>query len=176
MNKHGFTLMEILAVLLVLAVVTSFAVPMIRKVRDEVYHSRAKANVSKMADAVRSYYQNTKGYLPSNGAICGSAKTSGKDTMSCTVVYSAGSCSPQKGADGVVATPATRAVAINLLFGCRYLAQNDFADLPYVFEVNSNPFEEDTPWLAKATGMFKAGKYKAQTLCAYRDGSIKEGC
>ena len=59
--------MEILFVLLVIALVVSFAVPAIRSVRYDVYNSRAKAALKKLAEARRSYYQQTKGSDISGG-------------------------------------------------------------------------------------------------------------
>ena len=47
--KKGFTLMEILAVLLVIAVVVSMAAPVFRAIRFEVKNSQAKAAASKLA-------------------------------------------------------------------------------------------------------------------------------
>ena len=55
MNKQGFTLMEILAVLLVIAVVTTFAVPVIKSVRKEVQYRQATFAAAKMAEAVRAF-------------------------------------------------------------------------------------------------------------------------
>ena len=64
MNKKGFTLMEILAVLLVIAVVVSMAVPVLRSVRYEVKNGQAKNAAHKLAQAVRTYYQVSRGGVP----------------------------------------------------------------------------------------------------------------
>ena len=53
--------MEILAVLLVIAVVVSMAVPVFRSVRYEVKNGQAKTAAKKLADAMRSYYQVSRG-------------------------------------------------------------------------------------------------------------------
>ena len=52
-SKKGFTLMEILAVLLIIAVVLSFAIPAFRSVRFEQRNSSAKAGVKKLSEAER---------------------------------------------------------------------------------------------------------------------------
>ena len=56
--KKGFTLMEVLAVLLVIAVVVSFAVPVLRAIISEVNYQRAKTAGVKMAEAIRIFYKD----------------------------------------------------------------------------------------------------------------------
>lgn len=57
----GFTLMELLFVLLVIALVLSFALPAYRSVRYDMRNSSAKAALRKLAEARRSFYQYSKG-------------------------------------------------------------------------------------------------------------------
>ena len=116
-NTSGFTLMEILAVLLIIAVVLSFAVPAFRSVRFEQRNSQAKAGVKKLSEAIRSFYQNSKGVKI-------------KGSFSGTGLGSIGSCQ-DVGASGVPGTGGE--TGIYQLFACGYLNANDFAGLPYTF-------------------------------------------
>lgn len=108
--------MEILAVLLIIAVVLSFAIPAFRSVRFEQRNSQAKAGVKKLSEAVRSFYQNSKG-----------VKISG--SFSGTDLSSIPSCQ-NLGASGI---PGSGSVSPTELFACGYLNINDFAGLPYTF-------------------------------------------
>lgn len=116
-SRKGFTLMEILAVLLIIAVVLSFAIPAFRSVRFEQRNSLAKAGVKKLSEAVRSFYQNSKGVK-----IKGSFRGDALGTI--------GSCQ-NIGASGVPGTG--QEADIMQLFACGYLNANDFAGLPYTF-------------------------------------------
>ena len=62
-QNKGFTLMEILAVLLVIAVIASFAMPIVKSVREEMRYQKAKAAAVQLAEAVRSFYTDSKGCL-----------------------------------------------------------------------------------------------------------------
>ena len=116
-NTKGFTLMEILAVLLIIAVILSFAVPAFRSVRFEQRNSQAKAGVKKLSEALRSFYQNSKG-VKITGSFTGDGLTS------------VGTCQ-DLGASGVPGTGKT--ADITQLFFFVYLNANDFAGLPYTF-------------------------------------------
>ena len=117
--KKGFTLMEILFVLLVIALVVSFAVPAIRSVRYDVYNSRAKAALKKLAEARRSYYQQTKG-SDISGGFSGSVAES----------YASEPCQ-DVAASGI---PGSRTNSdVSQLFACGFLDWRDFVDLPYNF-------------------------------------------
>ena len=130
-NQKGFTLMEILAVLLIIAVVLSFAVPAYRSMRYEHYNGLAKAGVKKISEAMRSFYQNTKGYRIT-GSFSG---TSMPATTKCNDVAASGIPS-SAGGDQL----------IDQLFACGYLNYNDFVGLPYKFTAcpssacNGRPF------------------------------------
>ncbi len=116
--KKGFTLMEILFVLLVIALVVSFAVPAIRSVRYDLYNARAKAALKKMAEARRSYYQYTKG-----------ADVYGDFTGSSAETFAGQSC-VDVAASGI---PGSRSNShVGQLFACNFLDWKDF-DLPYTF-------------------------------------------
>ena len=115
MNK-GFTLMEILAVMLVIAVIASFALPVVRSVRAEVYYQRAKTAGIKMAEAIRSYYRDSKGHLPTGTIDLGNVPICNRNYLS-----------------GI---PGQReSVGVNQLLSCGYLSAKDFVGLPYTFTV-----------------------------------------
>ncbi len=121
-NKQGFTLMEILAVILVIAVIASFAVPMIKSVRREMRYQKAKAAGVQLAEAVRSFYTNTKGCLPISKDGSGFF---GPDAAS-------GTCP----ADAKTGIPCVeKQVDDTAVFGCGYLSPKMFVDLPYNFVV-----------------------------------------
>ncbi len=118
--KKGFTLMEILFVLLIIALVVSFAVPAIRTVRYDIYNSRAKTALRKLAEARRSYYQQTKG-SDLTGAFNGSVAED----------YASHSCL-EVAASGI---PGARTISeVDQLFACGYLDWKDFA-VPYNFVI-----------------------------------------
>lgn len=122
--KKGFTLMEILFVLLVIALVVSFAVPAIRSVRYDVYNSRAKAALKKLAEARRSYYQQTKGSDITTSSF--SAASAG--------TYAGKSCQAVA-ASGIPGSRTTSSV--DQLFACGFLDWRDFDGLPYTFHICS---------------------------------------
>ena len=121
--KKGFTLMEILFVLLVIALVVSFAVPAIRSVRYDVYNSRAKAALKKLAEARRSYYQQTKG-----------SDISGRFSGSVAESYASYTCQAVA-ASGIPGS--RRNSAVSQLFACGFLDWKDFDGLPYTFYICS---------------------------------------
>ena len=174
MNKQGFTLMEILAVLLIIALIASFAMPAIRAVRAEVQYQQAKSAAVKMVDAMRSYYQNTRGFLPVNGQIKGKLEgTEGENTLSpiaaaqttCTDKWQA-----QSGQDNTV--------DMSQLFACSYLTTKDFAGLPYLFVAHDDPFNKKegnaAEVLLTVTGTAAAGRHAGDVFTVHRDGSVKE--
>ena len=126
MNK-GFTLMEILAVLLVIAVLASFAVPMFRSVTVEVRYQRAKVAAVKLAEAIRIFYTDTKGFRIDGDMV-------GTDVGSW--VAQADSCQnpamlgipPYQVGTGSVGTS-----DVSQLFFCNYLSSKDFTGLNYRF-------------------------------------------
>lgn len=123
--KKGFTLMEILFVLLVIALVVSFAVPAIRSVRYDVYNSRAKAALKKLAEARRSYYQQTKGSDISGGFSGSVAENYVSSDYKCQDVAASG-------------IPGSRTTSsVDQLFACGFLDWRDFDGLPYTFHICS---------------------------------------
>ena len=119
--KKGFTLMEILFVLLVIALVVSFAVPAIRTVRYDMYNARAKSALRKLAEARMTYYQATKG-SDITGVFLGSDVEE----------YASSTCNGLN-ASGI---PGSRDTSdVSQLFACGFLDWRDFDKLPYKFTV-----------------------------------------
>ncbi len=115
--------MEILAVLLVIAVVVSMAVPGFRAVRYEVKNSQAKAAAKKFAEAMRSYYQHSRGQLVESDTC-----------FSPTDISASGTCSGVSATGIPHNTDTTAATApVRNLFSCGYLPYKEFARLPYRF-------------------------------------------
>ena len=123
-KQSGFTLMEILFVVLVIALVISFAMPAIRSVRFDIKNSRTKAAIKKVAEARRSYYEATRG-----GTI--------KKILGEALIYSGNATAMKKllkdpctaGASGVPGTG--KEADVGQLFVCGFLDWKEFVDLPY---------------------------------------------
>ena len=129
--KKGFTLMEILAVLLVIAVVVSMAVPVFRSVRFEIKNGQAKSAAKKLAEAMRSYYQVSRGL-----GVKRECFTPTSDTGRAVVMAETSAClSPTS--DGIPYQNSTTdddsRSDISQLFACGYLSYKDFIGLPYEF-------------------------------------------
>lgn len=128
-TKKGFTLMEILAVLLVLAVIASAAAPVFRAVRYEIRNAQAKAALKKLAEASRSYYQSSRG----------SSRVFGGEFDARNVNFANAQCGDQMatGIPGQSVTSSSSYIVPNVadLFACGFLTEKDFRGLPYRFVV-----------------------------------------
>ncbi len=192
MMKKGFTLMEMLAVLLAIAIIASFAVPAYRAVRYEIYYQRAKSAALKMGEAIRSYYQDSQGYLVS-GSFTGITDAEGEDqTVEAIVSNTSVSCD-NPAATGIPLSDTSETVFSDVaqLFKCGYLNAKDFVGLPYRFTA-CNPVSttSDTDCapsnskkgLVQVSGLETAGKkfYKPDgstvepAFSVKRDLTIKE--
>ncbi|MDD7579131.1 MAG: prepilin-type N-terminal cleavage/methylation domain-containing protein [Elusimicrobia bacterium] len=127
--KKGFTLMELLAVLLVIAVVVSMAAPVFRAVRYEIKNSQAKNAAKKMAEAMHSYYQASRGYTVKDCFTPTAA-------AGLNVIKTAASACSSPGATGIPASSSGGSVSVSQLFACGYLSYKDFMSLPYEFCAN----------------------------------------
>jgi len=159
--KKGFTLMEMLAVVLLIALFTSFALPIYRSIRYEVYHSRAEQAAVKMAEAMRSFYTRTKGTLITGSFDPSVADKSG-DVEGSGVMSTAPSQCTDRLASGIP-DETGGSLEIKDLFACGYLSYQDFQSLPYVFTAHGR----DTV-LVTAIGKEKAGKYNGKTISVDR--------
>ena len=129
--KKGFTLMEVLAVGLMLAVIMSLAAPVVRSFRFELKNAQARIALGKLAEAVRNYERDR-----------GVPSVSCADTLSFTAasIYSTLNgatprCLATSASTGI---PSTYAYCItgDQLFSCGYLSYNDFKGLPYRFYID----------------------------------------
>ncbi|HNV23277.1 MAG TPA: type II secretion system protein GspG [Candidatus Omnitrophota bacterium] len=64
MKKKGFTILEILVVLAVLAILIGIAVPRIKGMQEQANITKAKAEVKNIQAAIESYYINKGSYPP----------------------------------------------------------------------------------------------------------------
>ena len=149
--KKGFTLMEMLAVVLLVALLMSFALPVYRTIRFEMRHSQAEQAAVKMAEAMRSFYAHSKG-----GYITGSFNPT--ETAGAQVMMSAESACTDRLKSGIPNTSGGE-FTIAQLFACGYLSYKDFQGLPYEFTANGT----GEP-LVTATGKEQAGKFRDKTI------------
>ena len=170
-TKKGFTLMEILAVLLLIAVVLSLAMPVLRSVRHEMRNSQAKAATKKLADAIKTYYIASRGgkFLVAHSCFTPTT-TAGK-----AIITKAGSACDTPGATGIPTKDSNAtAVKIEQLFACGFLSYKDFAHLPYTFCAgkssslpSSNPTGMVDHIVATAYGSSAAAGSKYNTTSKY---------
>jgi len=171
--------MEILAVLLILAVITMFSLPAVRATRSLVQHHQAKSAALKMAEAMRTYYQSTKGYLITGnlrGKLVEGDDESG--TIRSVVTASDPTLCDNPAVTGIPPTELNRTSSMIQLFACGYLSTKDFAGLPYTFYAHDDPFNKsnnnDNLILLTVTGTADAGTYQNKSFTVHRDGSIRE--
>jgi len=74
MNKKGFTILEILVVLSVIAILIGIAVPRLKGMQDQANISKAKAELRALQAAIVSYYTNTSpnAYPPTSTTVAAS--------------------------------------------------------------------------------------------------------
>ena len=151
-NQKGFTLMEVLFVALVIATIVAFALPAIRSARVDAQNARAKAALKKLAEARRTYYQNTRGGTFSFSYF---NATNIDDWVSASCSVSASSGVPGK---AIVQDSAQD------LFACGLLNRKDFINLPYQFYIcpgdRSGPCDEKKFVMATATPGAGITKYE----------------
>ena len=163
--KKGFTLMEILAVLLVIAVLASFAVPAVRSIMAQVRYQRAKVAGAKLAEAIRVFYTDSKGYRIT-GSISGA-------NIGTTIAASATDCA-NPAISGIPPYETANAgdIDVSQLFYCNYLAVKDFQGLAsYTFNVCA--FGSGTACLVRVSD--SSTKHNKGCFSVNRDGTILEG-
>ena len=71
MNKNAFTLIEILAVIMVIAIIVGIAIPRFSGVQDEALMTKAKVELRTIQSALESYYmhQTPSAYPPTSDTI-----------------------------------------------------------------------------------------------------------
>lgn len=172
-KQKGFTLIEMLFVVLVIALIISFAVPALRSVRSEIKNHRAKTALKKLVQARRNYYQLSKGadFAVGESFVGTNARTLAQET--CTSFSSSG-------VPGANQTPLTGAQ----IFACGFLDWRDFEGLPYTFYVCSLdtpgevpcqiPNEETKAPYVGAVGTAAAGaKYQSANYYMYIPSSMQ---
>lgn len=183
--KKGFTLMEILAVLLVIAVVVSMAVPVFRSVRFEIKNGQAKTAAKRLSEAMRTYYQVSRGLGVKQDCFTPT------DTAGKQVVLAASSSCVSPSSDGIPYQNSAQSNSsrsnISQLFACGYLSYKDFIGLPYKF-CTCNPIAggsqptvcqideatgSNTPLVVVQGASGAGSKYTASDYYIYVDQSMK---
>lgn len=166
-SQKGFTLMEILAVLLIIAVILSFAIPAYNSIRFDQRNNLAKEGVKRLSEAIRSYYQNTKGVK-----IIGHFTGTGlKAVPVCNDFSSSGV--PGRGKEANIVQ----------LFACGYLSGSEYSELPYTFysclDNNNTDYCHGRPYaVAVGTTETAAGKkyikeYNGVKYYIYLDDALR---
>jgi len=120
MNKRGFTLMEVLAVVLILAVVASLAIPGVRAARFETRHSQAKAAAKQLITGINNYRVSSRGGEVAAGCFSGGS------------AYFDQVCN--SGVGGNTGIPSqTAQIPLTQLAPCGFLVAKEFRELPYTF-------------------------------------------
>lgn len=122
--------MEILAVILVIAVVVSLAVPIFRAVRFDLRNAQAKGSLKKLDQAIRTFYQDSRGSNITPTCFSGVA-----GVANCSNAPLSSSACTNRGATGIPSQTVAPRSLVDELFGCGYLNPKDFAGLPYKFHV-----------------------------------------
>ena len=159
--KKGFTLIEILFVVVIIALIVSFAVPALRSVRHDVRNSQAKDALKKLAEARRSFYQTTKGSDIQVTTFTGADTKNWTNSSSCTTATSSG-------------IPGTRTYYhANQLFYCGYLDAKDFASLPYTFHICPRNGGGSSPCVLPPTGDYalEGGGVSNQVVSVAAEGN-----
>lgn len=134
MKRNGFTLMEVLAVLLVLAVIASLAVPGVRSVRYEIKNGQTKTAAKKMIEGIRQYRRISRGGGVQSFGAGGFTFSQLDLTEACTAPISTG-----------IPGQASGTITVNQLFVCGFLSPKDFRGLPYTFYYGSIPADPAIP-------------------------------
>lgn len=135
--KKGFTLMEVLAVGLMLAVIMSLAAPVVRSFRFELKNAQARIALGKLAEAVRNYERDMNLSIAN---LTGPWSFTPADIYTALSSASPFTCPATPASTGIPqAAFASLTFSDNLekqLFACGYLSYNDFKGLPYTFYIN----------------------------------------
>lgn len=179
-TRSGFTLVEILFVLLVIVLIISFSLPAFRAVRYDIKNLQAQSALAKLAEARMSFYQNTKGWDIHPGissAFTGEdAKNwvAGAEPVPCVDPALVGI--PSTVISGTVnLKDYTNMASVSQLFACGYLDWHDFAGLPYTFHICHlyNLATDDEADLAP--GCLDAAGFLASAVANSEDSAKKAG-
>ena len=170
--KKGFTLMEVLAVILILAVIGGFAVPAFRSIRADIQARRARTAVQLLRDATLQMRAHTGVDLAYDNPDLDQESTSfNPSDPDATAILYAADCQEQTatGIPPARLAAAQAPLAISNLFACGYLNPKDFKGLPFEFSVFH--YIEDEAWGFIARGQAGSGKYEEKTFACYTDDS-----
>lgn len=164
--------MEILFVVVVIALLLSFAMPAFRSVRYDIKNARAQHALKKLAEARRSFYQYSKGVDLNYDGGENVGYFSAADAQTLATETDTYKCQ-NLAASGVPGGSVSK-VEIRQLFLCKFLDWRDFVDLPYTFYVcNVNAAKITVPCnrlgvYAGAVGTSEAGsKYVSSAYYMY---------
>ncbi len=161
-KKNGFTLMELLAVIMMIALIASFAVPAYRSIRAERQFRRARSAAVLLLEGIRQAKQKTGRPLPSP-----------TDFTPTTGIPSTDGCTDDA-ATGIPRRSNIRRNGENYkieeLFACGYVNSRDFEKLPYKFQYT---YVGDAPSYITFTGIDGAGKYEGRSF-KYENEKITE--
>lgn len=161
--KKGFTLMEMLAVVLILAVIGAFAVPAVRAVRAELQHRRAKVAFNLLRQAAFQYHERTGNFPYDNfDPTLAVFQEKMMDTQ-CTDPAATGIPYNRRNTKSTGENQ-----TINELFACGYLNPKDFKGIPYKFHFEYFDYHngkwkrtlqlEGTPAAGKKYKDYKSGR------------------
>jgi|GEM_PF-1503414 len=89
MNKKGFTILEILVVLSVIAILIGIAVPRLKGMQDQANISKAKAELKTLQAAIVSYYTNSSpnAYPPTSTTVATTSLITATPQIISTALY-----------------------------------------------------------------------------------------
>ena len=131
MNK-GFTLMEVLAVVMVLAILGLMAVPSFRSVNSEQKFRRAKISMVKLAQAIKSVQTRTGQSVSSAEADNSFVGTDNSYLLTEHEIVKGVDC-PSTGIPARSIAGGAATLVLQDLFKCGDLRPKDFVGLPYEF-------------------------------------------
>ena len=91
MNKKGFTLIEVITVLVLIALVLALAAPNIFKFRDRANEKALQSKIDTLATSIENYIENNSNNIVyqcnnhNSNCICSSFSNSGVDTYTCSL-------------------------------------------------------------------------------------------
>ena len=88
-NNYGFTIIELLVVISVIAIIVGIAVPRFRGMQDEANKAKSKSELKTLQTAVESYYinQNPQEYPESTTTVYGSYLSSANPKIISSALY-----------------------------------------------------------------------------------------
>ena len=140
--KKGFTLMEILFVVMFVALLITLAAPSFRAVRFDIKNARAQTALKKLVEARLSFYQYTRGADIKTTGGNQHSSFQGTDAKNLATPTDLLKCT-DFAASGVPSSSTPQSEDIRQLFLCKFLDWRDFQGLPYEFHncdpKNANP-------------------------------------